>query len=237
MPQQQEAGLVTAELNSNLASRFTGKAAQDYDARIRTLIPGYDALLELAGSVLRTAVNTPCPHVLLSGVGTGNELITLCELEPGWSFVGIDPSADMLDITAARLSKAGLADHISLHCTDLERLKPASRFDLVCSMFVSHFIANAGDKLAYYRSLRSHLKPGGSALIAELTLQPGHLAAYKNWLMEQCGSKHADKVISNIGKGLHPLPKTKFSSLLKRSGFSNLRPVASLLGYEMLVAS
>lgn len=220
-----------------LSKRFSGEAAQNYDARIPNLIPGYEALLQLAGPLLSARIQSPTARLLIGGVGTGGELLAIAEQEPRWSFLGLDPSEDMLKIAEARFASAMGAERpeIELVCSDIETWPINGRFDAGCSLFVSHFMSNAVDKLNYYRSLRSHLKPGAPALIAELTHKPQHMSAYGAWLQARQGAVRAMQTMASIKNDLHPMAPKRFRGLLKRAGFTRFQTVAVVLGYEMLI--
>ncbi|AMB46776.1 class I SAM-dependent methyltransferase [Methylobacterium sp. AMS5] len=65
-------------------------------------------------AMLRLAERAPDDaQVRVLGAGGGLELKVFAEGQPSWSFVGVDPSAAMLDL--ARLTLGNLADRAHLH--------------------------------------------------------------------------------------------------------------------------
>lgn len=77
--------------------RFDAEFAENYDRGVRLAVPGYETLHDVAHAVLRSRPGNPGDRarVLIAGAGTGAEILTLGEREPGWSFVGADPSEEM----------------------------------------------------------------------------------------------------------------------------------------------
>ncbi|NMW25215.1 class I SAM-dependent methyltransferase, partial [Rhodanobacter denitrificans] len=59
------------------------------------LVPGFHALQQMAALLLAESVPED-GHVLVLGAGGGLELKAFAEAQPGWRFVGVDPSAGML---------------------------------------------------------------------------------------------------------------------------------------------
>jgi tRNA (cmo5U34)-methyltransferase len=82
------------------ADHFNTEAARAYDKRNRALAPIADCMHFLIQLVLRQLPTTA--HVLCVGVGTGPEILHLSRTFPNWTFVGIDPSASMLEVCRER---------------------------------------------------------------------------------------------------------------------------------------
>jgi tRNA (cmo5U34)-methyltransferase len=65
-------------------------------------VPGFADLHRMTGILL--AEQTPQDaRVLVLGAGGGLELKALAEAEPGWTFVGVDPAAEMLKLAERTL--------------------------------------------------------------------------------------------------------------------------------------
>lgn len=63
------------------------------------MVPGYYSLQRMAMLLLAERVQSDA-NVLILGAGGGLELKAFAEAQPGWSFDGIDPSAEMLKLGA-----------------------------------------------------------------------------------------------------------------------------------------
>lgn len=76
------------------------------------MVPGYADLQRMAGLLLAERAPDDA-QVLVLGAGGGLELKVFAEAQPEWSFVGVDPSAAMLDL--ARMTLGELAVRAQLH--------------------------------------------------------------------------------------------------------------------------
>jgi SAM-dependent methyltransferase len=94
----------------DLERRFGGEGAREYDGRIRSMLPGYEALHDTLRPLLRAELGEGRARVLVVGAGTGAEVVGLGEDNPGWRLTGVDPVADMLAIAEGRVRERGLAD-------------------------------------------------------------------------------------------------------------------------------
>lgn len=104
-------------------------------------------------------------RVLVLGAGGGLELNALAHAHPGWSFDGVDPSADMLRL--AEQSTRQHADRIRLHHGTIEKA-PEGPFDAATSLLVFHFIAR-DQRLDTLRQLHRRLKPGAPLVVAHIS--------------------------------------------------------------------
>jgi tRNA (cmo5U34)-methyltransferase len=95
-----------------MAHFFSKEMAEAYDARNRKLAPIADAMHFLIRLVLQRLPARS--RVLCAGVGTGAEMLSLAEAFPEWTFLGVDPSAEMLAVCGERLKKAGLKERCEL---------------------------------------------------------------------------------------------------------------------------
>ncbi|WP_374405296.1 class I SAM-dependent methyltransferase [Pelagerythrobacter sp.] len=153
------------DASSDTSGFFNQKMAEGYDRRNSGLQPISECLHFLMRLVL---VDLPADaRVLCVGVGTGAEVLSLAEARPGWSFVGVDPSAEMLDVGRARLERAGVLDRCRLVEGYVEDVDDDG-FDAVVSLLVAHFV-QCEDRAAFYRAIHDRLKPGGRFVSAEIS--------------------------------------------------------------------
>jgi tRNA (cmo5U34)-methyltransferase len=144
---------------------FSQEVAEAYDRRNAGLAPIADSLHFLMRLALTDLPDDA--RVLCVGVGTGAEILSLAEARPGWTFVGVDPSSEMLKVGRHRLQQAGVLDR----CTLVEGYVDAVQetgFDAVVSLLVAHFIQRP-ERPAFYAAVHVRLKPGGRFLSAEIS--------------------------------------------------------------------
>lgn len=105
-----ERACTVTEPHNGAAGHFDTPMAADYERTSRITLAGYDACHELAACMLVASLESGgTKRILIGGAGgTAQEIINLARLEPGWRFVGIDPSLPMLDAARDRLQQAGL---------------------------------------------------------------------------------------------------------------------------------
>lgn len=144
---------------------FSQNLALTYDERNSRLSPISDGLHFLMRLVL-----ADLPHsarVLCVGVGTGADIFALASLRDDLSFVGVDPSADMLEVARQRLDEAGMGGRCELVQGYVEDVTGRD-FDAVVSLFVAHFVQRV-DRPAFYRAIHDRLAPGGRFVSAEIS--------------------------------------------------------------------
>ncbi|CAN7443062.1 class I SAM-dependent methyltransferase [Caulobacter sp. LjRoot300] len=144
---------------------FNREIADAYDRRNSALAPISDSLHFLLRLVL---ADLPVDaRVLCVGVGTGAEILSLARIYPGWSFVGVDPSDEMLAVGRHRLQQAGVLDRCEL-LQGYAQDAPHDGFDAAVSLLVAHFIRREG-RGAFYSAIHDRLKPGGCFASAEIS--------------------------------------------------------------------
>lgn len=144
---------------------FDEDMAAGYDRRNSGLKPISDCLHFLMRLAL--ADLSPDARVLCVGVGTGAEILSLAEAHPKWSFVGVDPSADMLEAGRKRLEAAGLDDRCQLIHGYVDDVIDRD-FDAAVALLVAHFI-KLPERPAFYSAILERLRPGGRFLSAEIS--------------------------------------------------------------------
>lgn len=144
---------------------FSSEAAEAYDRRNAGLRPISEALHFLMRLAL---IDLPADaRVLCVGVGTGAEILSLAAACPGWTFVGVDPSAEMLEVGRRRLEKAGMMDRVELIHGYLDDVAETG-FDAVLALLVAHFIKRS-ERPAFYAAVHDRLRAGGRFLSAEIS--------------------------------------------------------------------
>lgn len=163
---------------------FNQEMAEAYDRRNAGLKPISDGLHFL---MRLTLADLPADaRVLCVGVGTGAEILTLAEAFPCWSFVGVDPSAEMLAVGRHRLEQAGVMDRCELIAGYVDDVAQTG-FDAVVALLVAHFIQRP-DRPAFYAAVHDRLAPGGRFLSAEISADldaPEFPALLEDWKQVQ----------------------------------------------------
>lgn len=122
----------------------------------RRFVPGFDSLHRMTGILL--AERTPADaRVLVVGAGGGLELKALAETSPSWTFVGVDPAAEMLKLAERTLGPASFA-RVQLHHGYIDDA-PEGPFDAATCLLTLHFL-DAAARLSTVKEIRRRLKPG-----------------------------------------------------------------------------
>lgn len=151
-------------IDHNPASPFHGTHANAYAEGPYRQVPGLDGLHRIMSLLL--AERTPREgRVLVLGAGGGLELRALAADHPGWTFDGVDPSADMLR-TAERTAEAYMS-RIRLHEGYVDAA-PDGPFDAATCLLTFHFIPRQ-QRLNTLMQLRRRLKPGAPLVLAHIS--------------------------------------------------------------------
>ena len=124
------------------------------------------------------------------GCGTGDMGIEILRRQGGAKVVGIDLAERMLDIARGKVAAAGLADDVSFRIGDAERQAfDAASFDGVVSAFC---IRNVAHRALALEQMGRVIRPGGRAVILELTKPRGKLMSvghrlYNRWVVPLAG--------------------------------------------------
>jgi tRNA (cmo5U34)-methyltransferase len=167
-------------------SRYFDKdASRAYDEKNRRLAPIADGMhflvrLVLQGLPART-------RILCIGVGTGAEILPLAQAFPEWTFLGLDPSAEMLEVCAERLKTAGVLERCELVHGYVQDAPAGEHFDAALSILVGHFVKRE-ERLGFYSDMTSRLRRGGYLVDTEISYDlssPEFPSMLKNWQQVQ----------------------------------------------------
>ena len=126
----------------------------EYDERIRTFIPNYEEMLDVAAEAIPSSART----IVDLGTGTGALAARCVEKVPRAHVIGIDSDSGILAAAAGRLHKRG-----SFLCADFVTA-PLPECDAVVASFSLHHIRTRPAKTALYRRIRAALRKGGAML-------------------------------------------------------------------------
>jgi tRNA (cmo5U34)-methyltransferase len=189
---------------------------REYDARIRTFIPDYDAMLAAAARAI------PRGARLLVDLGTGTgALAAACLTQaPRARVVGIDSDPDILKMAARRLSARATFRRGSF----LRAPLPA-RCDAVVASFALHHVRTRTAKARLYRRLRAALRPRGVFITvdchpsADRDAARAQHSAWKMHLRRSYSEREADKLLKAWSVEDVYLPLESEIALLERAGF------------------
>ncbi len=139
-----------------------------YVTRTRRTVPGLDVVHGLVGRIL--AETTPDDgRILVVGAGGGLEIRHLAERHPSWTFDGVDPSPQMLDL--ARRTIGSHMERVTVHEGDARRA-PEGPFDAATCLLTLHFLGR-DERLATLSEIRRRLRPGAPLLTFHHTAADG----------------------------------------------------------------
>ncbi|NOR11607.1 MAG: methyltransferase domain-containing protein, partial [Desulfovibrionaceae bacterium] len=112
----------------NAADHFGEDLSSIYDERIREIIPGYEAMHEVAQHLLQEHTEDKA-NILVAGSGTGHEITVYALSKPQWNIVGFDPSADMLAAAREKIQPFDIENRITLIHGSIEYVNQDALFD------------------------------------------------------------------------------------------------------------
>ncbi|KFC62080.1 Methyltransferase type 12 [Devosia sp. LC5] len=176
------------------------------------------AMLLLAERAPETAA------ILVVGAGGGLELKAFAEAQPNWSFVGVDPSAEMLGL--ARQLLGSLQARVELH-TGYVDAAPQELFDGATCLLTLHFLAK-DDRLHTLREIRQRLKLGAPLVVAHHSY-PGD-GDPSTWLERSAAFAggpgvdfaHARVSATRMAESLPLLSISEDEAVLREAGFSDV---------------
>jgi len=184
---------------SGTASDYFASMIEDYDSLIRRAVPTYDAMMSVT---LEYMPPDPASGLEL-GCGTGNFTVALAGRFPACRWTTVDASAEMVELTGARLAAEAPAAPVECVVGRFEELGfgPES-FDVVTSCISLHHVT---DKAALFERLRPMLRPGGTVCLSDqLTGATGRVADrhWDRWLEHcrapgQCTEEEVDHLVEH----------------------------------------
>lgn len=144
------------------AAAHLGIELAEYDARIRTFIPGYDTMLDLVAEALRTTIRRRVPLIVDLGIGTGALSERCLAALPGARIAGVDADEGMLRAARERLGSP-------LKTTIQENFESVEipRCDAVVASLALHHIPTPARRLRLFRRIARALRPGGVLVSAD----------------------------------------------------------------------
>ena len=164
----------------------------EYDARIRTFIPHYEEMLEVAASVIDSRSRT----IVDLGVGTGALSERCLRSARGAKIIGVDADAEVLKAAAQRLPRSA-----TFVCGSFLRAR-VPRCDAVVASFALHHVRTTSAKAKLYASLATATQSGGQLVnvdcqpAADRKIAQKQFAAWKAHLMMSYSAAESDKYLA-----------------------------------------
>ena len=199
-------------------------AVAHYADGLRRFVPGLEALHRMTGILL--AERVPQDALVLDlGAGGGLELKALADTYPGWRFVGVDPSAEMLRLAAQTMgSHAARAEFVEGYIDDA----PQGLFDAAVCLLTLHFL-DVAERTRTAREIRRRLKPGAPFVAAHSSF-PQAPDARERWLSRYAAYAVAsgadrdqvDKAREAVAAGANLFSPEQDESILRSAGFADV---------------
>ncbi len=101
------------ENKMSINDRFNSDKSDAYDEKIMKAMPGYQISHELTRFLLEDIL-PDTSKILVSGCGTGKELIDYSINNSQWQFLGFDPSEKMLSMAREKVKVNNCAERVRL---------------------------------------------------------------------------------------------------------------------------
>jgi tRNA (cmo5U34)-methyltransferase len=135
---------------------------ENYERGPRWFVPGYDASHAMAAVLLHDRIGED-GRILVVGAGGGVELSVFAQECQGWTFTGVDPSAEMLRHAKVKLETMGASDRVSWVQGVIED-SPPGPFDAATAFLCLNFLPE-DRRLATLREIHVRLKPSAPFLM------------------------------------------------------------------------
>lgn len=187
-------------------------------------VPGYNGMQRMATLLVAERVPEDA-RVLVLGAGGGLELKAFAQAQPGWTFDGIDPAAEMLKLAERTLGQ--LASRARLHQGYIDDA-PEGPFDAATCLLTLHFVA-PDERRRIAVEVHRRLKPGAPFVVAHFSVPQGEgerelwLSRYAAFLA--ASGVEPDKAANAraaIDTQLHILTPEQDEAILRGAGFSNV---------------
>ncbi len=207
---------MTSFSDAQAVSTYAGNAARQ--------VPGYHHLQTMAGLLL--AERAPADgRILVLGAGGGMELDVFARMQPDWRFVGVDPSAAMLDLARTQLGTR--AKQVTFHQGYIDDA-PEGPFDGAACLLTLHFLPEA-ERRKTVADVYRRLRPGAPFVVAHHSFRRDG-AETEKWLKRFAAfaiasgvpQAQANGAISAMAEKLPALSPELDEAILREAGFSDV---------------
>lgn len=203
---------------------FSGSTiVSSYAKNATRMVPGLRDLPKMAGALL--AERAPADaRILVLGAGGGLELKAFAEMQSGWRFDGVDPSAEMLQLAHTTLGP--LASRVRFHEGYIDTA-PMGPFDCATCLLTLHFLPRA-ERLETLKQMNARLKAGAPLVVVHHSF-PNEGPDQDKWLQRNAAfavasgmpSAQAENILELKGR-LPVLSPEQDADLLSEAGFTDI---------------
>lgn len=187
-------------------------------------VPGFHDLQKMTGLLLAERTRADA-RVLVLGAGGGLELKAFADTQPGWTFCGVDPSAEMLGW--AKRTLGPLVSRVEFHEGHIDDA-PAGPFDAATCLLTLHFMPEDERRRAL-AEVHRRLRPGAPFVVAHHSF-PQEGGEKRKWLARYAAfavasgapAANAESAITAIGERLPILSPEQDEALLRTAGFTDV---------------
>jgi tRNA (cmo5U34)-methyltransferase len=187
-------------------------------------VPGYNSLQSMTTLLIAERVAEDA-RVLVLGAGGGLELRAFAEAQSGWTFDGVDPSAEMLKLAEETLGPLG--SRACLHQGYIDDA-PNGPFDAATCLLTMHFLPFE-ERRRTAGEVHRRLKPGAPFIVAHFSV-PQNEGERDLWLSRHtaflvASGVEPDKAANAraaIDSKLNILTPEQDEAILREAGFSNV---------------
>lgn len=195
-------------------------------------VPGLSDLHRMAAILLAERAPDDA-DILVVGAGGGLELRAFAESQPGWRFLGVDPSAEMLDLARRTLGPHAPRADLRLGTIDAA---PSGPFDGATCLLTLHFLDH-DERLRTIREIHRRLRPGAALVVAHHSAADG--ADLTRWLSRSltfAGTPDTTNAATQMAQRLPVLTTEEDEALLREAGFSEIALFYAALSFRGWVA-
>jgi tRNA (cmo5U34)-methyltransferase len=200
---------------------FTAAQASNYAEATPPKVPGFADLHRMVSMLLAERVPAS-GRLLVVGAGGGLELKALAEDHAGWTFTGIDPSADMLAL--ARRLTSPHASRIELGQGYVETA-PDGPFDGAACLLTLHFVPR-DQRRETLSQIHRRLVTGAPFLIAHASYTQAEpersLWISRHIAFSGAGAAHVESARQAMTTSLTVLSPQDDEEMLRDAGFSDV---------------
>lgn len=216
-------------------SSFGAQSAHSYTEGPPRQVPGFAGLHRMM-SLLLAERTPPNGRVLVLGAGGGLELKALAEAHPGWSFDGIDPSADMLGLAEQTIGPYGA--RVRLHEGYIDGA-PEGPFDAATCVLTLHFVPRE-QRVPTLVQVRRRLKAGAPFVVAHISF-PQTEPERAMWIARHVAfggtdPAQAESARQAIGTRLSIMAPEEDEAMLRDAGFADVSLFYAGLSFRGWVA-
>ena len=202
-------------------SAFTAAHARSYVETTLEKVPGLAALHRMSSMLLAERVPEK-GRVLVVGAGGGLELKALAEDHPGWSFCGVDPSAEMLQVAKRTVGNNLPRIHLQQGYIDAA---PQGPFDAALCLLTLHFVPR-DERVGTLKEIRARLVSGAPFVVAHISF-PQTEPERTTWIARHvafggAASGDAESARRAIATKLSILSPQEDEAMLRGAGFSGV---------------